>query len=137
MATVFTSSLSPFCCVLQTFLDYEGIAYVKVEVDPWRKTVLETAVGRKPLLPVLVFAGGVSVSKAQEIIDAVQEARGPGKCGKFSVPMKNQCMRINERVLPLVALNRHLTLASSHETVRYIAEGVFNQYFSLYIFMFF
>jgi hypothetical protein len=123
--TVYTSQISPFCAVLHAFLDVEGIAHRRVEVDPWKRTILKRfASGDQPVPAVPLVAFGASeetpLSKAQEIIDAIQTRRGEGRCGPFTNAQKNQCMRISERVLPLVALNRHLTLASSRETVRFI-----------------
>lgn len=125
MSVLYSSSLSPFCSVLQVFLDYEGVSgYKRVEVDPWKKTILQSVAGSSgAVLPFMVFDGGRSVAKAQEIIDHVQRERGAGKAGLFTNAMKNQCMRINERVLPLVALNRHLTWSSTHETVQFIQPG--------------
>jgi glutathione S-transferase len=124
MTTLFSSTLSPFCSVVQVFLEYEGLGCKTIEVDPWRRTILQGVSAPGAVLPVLVFASGHQpVSKAQEIIDAIQTIHGPGKAGLFTNAMKNQCMRMNERVLPLVALNRHLTWASSHETVRFVGAG--------------
>ncbi len=124
---LYTSSLSPFCSVVQVFLKYEGFDFKSVEVDPWKKTVLQKIAGPSStaVLPYMVFSDGKAVWKAQEIIDAVQSLRGPGKSGHFSNSMKNQCMRINERVLPLVALNRHLSWTSTHETVKFVSQGFF------------
>ncbi len=123
--TVYTSQISPFCAVLQAFLDVEGIAHRRVEVDPWKRTVLRrfaSSEGHVPAVPLVVLGAEqeTPLSKAQEIIDALLAQRGGGRCGSFTNAQKNQCMRISERVLPLVALNRHLTLRSSRETVRFI-----------------
>ncbi len=120
---LYTSRISPFCAVLEVFLRYEGIAHNRVEVDPYRKTLVQQLglSGPFPKLPLVLFVDGTHVSKAQETIDALQARHGTGKCGPFTVAQKNQCMRISQHVLPLVALNRHLSLKSSRETARFIS----------------
>lgn len=135
--TVYCSQLSPFCSVLDSYLGFERIPHTRVEVEPWKKRQLDEAFPDAPvekrLLPAAVVSwprnddGGAvddeTLNKVETIIDRMQELLGPrGRLPRFSAAQKNTCMRINEEVLPVLALNRHLTLSASRETVAYMRE---------------
>ena len=133
--TVFGCKLSPFSHVVDSFLRFEKIEHEYVEVEPKKKRQmagLDTI-----LMPCLVVedkaqAGNEDgkktkkiIVKAQEIIDELQRLQGgSGRLGPFTNAQKNECMRMNEQLVPLIGLCRHLTLAASRETVAYMKEHV-------------
>lgn len=121
--TFYGSRLSPFCGVIESFLRFERLPHTHVEVEVLKKAQLEKF--GTNVMPLWERADGSFVVKAQEIIDAIQSdhPRG-GRLDPFTDAQKNQCMLINAHVVPLLALCRHLTYASSKETVAYFDQHV-------------
>lgn len=132
--TLYTSQVSPWCSIVDTFLRYEGIhSAARVEVEPYTKRGMDAPAAAKEgvgkrLLPTLSIRhehGLETVEKALEIVDRLQELmeeqRYEQRLPRFKNAQKNACMKINQEVLPVLALNRHLTLSSSRETVRYMS----------------
>ena len=129
--TVFGSQLSPFCSVVTTYMRFEGIEHEYIEVEPKKKRQLNgLGTNQMPILVIEDESGERRVvAKAQEIIDEIQlllledgSTSGRGKLDHFTNEQKNECMRMNQTLVPLIGLCRHLTYATSRETVRFMTQ---------------
>jgi hypothetical protein len=127
---IYATAMSPFCSVLDTYLRFERLysspQFKFVQVEPWKKAQLAHLDIPRRVTPIAEIQRNEEqveiVVKAEEIIDRVQALRGlNSSLPPFTNAQKNTCMKINMTVLPIVALNRHLSLAASRETVRYMS----------------
>uniref|UniRef100_A0A0K8TJ45 Prostaglandin E synthase 2 n=3 Tax=Lygus hesperus TaxID=30085 RepID=A0A0K8TJ45_LYGHE len=71
--TLFQYPTCPFCCKVRAFLDFHGLSYKVVEVNPIRKTELKWSEYRKvPILVVKVDDGYIQLNDSSVIISILQ-----------------------------------------------------------------
>lgn len=121
---VFGSRLSPFSVIVTSYMRYQGIPFEWVEVDPLQKHVLQVNGVESKVLPVMrIKSTKRDVAKAEQIISFCHDNMvSSSRLGDFSPALRNQCMMVNEEVLPLVALCRHMTLDRSRQACLYLSQ---------------
>jgi len=139
--TLYQYEVCPFCCKAKAALDYYGVPYKVVEVNPITKAQLKALGGPpdggKPKVPVLV-ADGEAIRESNEIMDRVREAAraagtdpgarrrgwlGGGAGGGEGDEARDRAWRdwSDERFVRVVTVNIYRTWAESLQTFDYIS----------------
>lgn len=122
----------PFCNKVRAFLDYHGIAYRVVEVDPLRKTELKRFSSDYRKVPIALI-DGQQVNGSAAVIEAVRAAhaaRGAGGCkgealGVTREPTAAQrewLTWLDDHLIHLIAPNIYRSPTESLQTFNYIAD---------------
>ncbi len=106
-------TVCPFCSKVRAYLDFHGIPYSVVEVDPLRKTELKKFSDDYRKVPIAVI-DGVQVNGSSNIIHHVSsEAVADDKWVTW----------VDEHLIKLIAPNIYRTPRESLQTFKYIAEN--------------
>lgn len=106
-------AVCPFCSKVRAYLDFHGISYKVVEVDPLRKTELKKFSNDYRKVPIAVI-DGKQVNGSSNIIHYVSsESMDDDKWVKW----------VDEQLIKLIAPNIYRTPRESLQTFRYIAEN--------------
>ena len=129
--TLFQHSHSPYSHIVRAFLDYENIRYKIVEADsydPSRTLKKEEGIEESLKIPVLV-ARGEQVENRRKVVSS---------CGmiilflfekdasslKLKKPSDEEVAMIEKfhKLMPIIGLNRHLTLKDSYSCFEFMKE---------------
>ncbi|CAL7943655.1 unnamed protein product [Xylocopa violacea] len=112
--TLFQYQTCPFCCKVRTFLDYYGISYDVVEVDPvLRKEISWSSYKKVPILLAQVKSGYQPLNDSSMIISLLASY------------LKDRSQKIDD-------LTKHYPSIAMHDENKKLKYEIMNKYFLMY-----
>lgn len=111
----------PFCNKVRAYLDYHGISYRVVEVDPLRKTELKKFAPEYRKVPIALI-DNKQVNGSSDVIEAVRTATGQNVNESISSTERQWLAWLDDHLIHLIAPNIYRSPGESLQTFNYIAE---------------
>eukprot|EP00177_Eucheuma_denticulatum_P007434 GFKZ01013531.1.p1 GENE.GFKZ01013531.1~~GFKZ01013531.1.p1 ORF type:complete len:319 (+),score=48.14 GFKZ01013531.1:239-1195(+) len=111
----------PFCNKVRAYLDYHGIAYSVIEVDPLRKTELKNLPDTQYRKVPIALINGEQVNGSAAVIDAVCAATGTSK--RPSDKERDWLKWLDDTLIHFIAPNIYRTPSESLQTFQYITDN--------------
>ena len=122
--TLYQYEVCPFCCRVKAFLDYHGIPYKVVEVNPLTKGELKWSEYKK--VPLVVY-NGEPVPDSIAIVNRIKDDTGLGKQLPTSEEEAKWAQWVADWLVHTLPPNIYRTMGESLESFGYITEhGNFN-----------
>lgn len=115
----------PFCNKVRAWLDYHGVKYSVIEVDPLRKTELSGLEDQTYRKVPIALVDGKQINGSNAVIEAVGSAIGElGSIPESMSEKERQWMGwLDDTLIHLIAPNIYRTAGESLQTFEYIAEN--------------
>lgn len=110
----------PFCNKVRAYLDYHGIKYSVVEVDPLRKTELKVLDDKEYRKVPIAVVDGEQVNGSGAVIDKVGAMIGDEGASAME---RRWVQWLDDTLIHLIAPNIYRTIGESLQTFQYITEN--------------